>query len=175
MKVKLYASGGCGLKAKSSKCNSIRSGYAEEMQRGIDISVIAFRWDQDTEEEEFLTKLDLLITQAKAASKKVIVLAQPPILNFSPPKFENCRRLGFSCNKPATAINELYPIYNDVFKQRVTDLGVEFFDPYSAVEDINQLYDGDKLLYSDTDHLSVYGGRWLYEQLARQEIDLLNF
>ena len=57
----------------------------------------------------------------------------------------------------------------------MTELGVEFFDPYATVEDINQLYDGDKLLYSDTDHLSVYGGRWLYEQLATQKIDLLDY
>jgi len=175
LRVKMYASGGCGLKMQSAKCDSIRSGYATEMQRGIGISLIAFRWDRDTEEEEFLTKLDVLIKQALKASKKVVVLAQPPLLNFSPPKFENCQRLGFSCAKPNTPISSLYPSYNKVIKQRVTDLGAEFFDPFTTIENTSQLYDNDKLLYSDMDHLSVYGGRWLFEQLDKKDIELLNY
>lgn len=173
MSVKLYASGGCGLKKKSAKCDSLRSAYDAEAQQGIDISLIAFRWDQDIEEQEFLTKLDLLIEKAKAGSRKVIVLAQPPLLNFSPSKLENCNRLGLACAKPTTSVSNLYPNYNNVIKKRVTELGVEFFDPYTTIENADQLYDDDKLLYSDMDHLSVYGAKWLYEHLAKQSIELL--
>jgi len=167
--LKMYASGGCGLKKQSAKCDSTKSGYASELQHGTDVSVLAFRWDQDIEEEKFLTELDLLVKEAMTASKKVIVMAQPPLLNFNPAKIENCKRLGVSCSKPANEINELYPHYNDAIEQRVTALGAEFFDPYATISDTSQLYDGDKLLYSDTDHLSVYGARWLYENLTRQD------
>ena len=97
-------------------------------------------------------------------------MAQPPLLNFSPAKIENCNRLGIKCPKPETAINDLYPTYNNSIKQRVLQLGVEFFDPYESIEDTGQLYDGEKLLYSDTDHLSVYGGRWLYDNIVAQQL-----
>lgn len=60
-----------------------------------------------------------------------------------------------------------------MIKKRVTELGVEFFDPYTTIENADQLYDDDKLLYSDMDHLSVYGAKWLYEHLAKQSIELL--
>lgn len=172
--VKMYASGGCGLKKKSAKCASVRSGYAEALEQKTDISILAFRWDNDFNDDEFLTELDQLIKQAKEASERVIVMAQPPLLNFSPPKIENCRRLGVSCPMPANTIDDLYPSYNDSIEKRVTALGAEFFDPYTNIEDTTQLYEGDKLLYSDMDHLSVYGGRWLYENLSSQQKALLN-
>lgn len=173
MSVKMYASGGCGLTKKSAKCESTRSGYDKELQQGTDISILAFRWDNDYNKEQYLTELDQLIEQAKAASKKVIVMAQPPLLNFSPSKIENCNRLGIACPKPTQAINDLYPSYNDAIKQRVTGLGAEFFDPYATISDRSQLYDEDRLLYSDIDHLSVYGGRWLYQHIAGLESTLL--
>lgn len=172
--VKMYASGGCGLKKKSAKCASVRSGYAEALEQKTDISILAFRWDYDFNDDEFLTELDQLIKQAKEASERVIVMAQPPLLNFSPPKIENCRRLGVSCPMPANTIDDLYPSYNDSIEKRVTALGAEFFDPYTNIQDTTQLYEGDKLLYSDMDHLSVYGGRWLYENLSSQQKALLN-
>ncbi len=169
MSVKLYAAGGCGLKKKSTKCASTRSAYAEALQQGTEISILAFRWDSDFRDDEFLTELDELIKQAQTGSARVIVLAQPPLLNFNPPKIENCRRLGISCPKPASDVDDLYPTYNDSIKLRVTALGAEFFDPFDSIEDTTQLYEDDKLLYSDMDHLSVYGGRWLYENLAARE------
>ena len=88
-------------------------------------------------------------------------------MNFSPSKIENCNRLGVPCPKPANSINDLFPAYNDAIAQRVTALGAEFFDPYVNIEDSSQLYEEDRLLYSDMDHLSVYGGRWLYQQLTK--------
>ena len=169
MNVKLYGSGGCGLKNKSAKCESTKSAYLDKLKEGTDISVIAFRWDNVFQDDEFLPELDQVIKLAQTSSKKVIVMAQPPLLNFSPAKIENCNRLGITCPKPETSINDLYPAFNNSIKQRVIQLGVEFFDPYESIENTAQLYDGDKLLYSDTDHLSVYGGRWLYDKIAAQE------
>ena len=173
MSVKMYASGGCGLKLKSAKCDSTRSAYATELQQGTDISILAFRWDNNFAEEEVLTALDEVVELAQSHSKKVIVMAQPPLLTFSPSKIENCNRLGVNCPKPSTVVDALYPSYNDAIKQRVTNLGAEFFDPFENIEDATQLYDGEKLLYSDTDHLSVYGGRWLYENSGPQGAALL--
>ncbi len=175
MSVKLYASGGCGLKDKSAKCASTQSAYLKELQQSTDISVLAFRWDNDFEDNEFLTELDRVIKLAKASSKKVIVMAQPPLLTFSPSKIANCNRLGIDCTQPEAAIDDLYPSYNDSIKQRVTQLGAEFFDPFATIKDSSQLYDDDRLLYSDTDHLSVYGGRWLYQQVNEQASTLLKF
>lgn len=173
MSVKMYASGGCSLNNASAKCDSTRSGYLNDLQKGTDVSILAFRWDQDFENEEFLIKLDQLVEQAQASSKKVIVMAQPPLLNFSPSKIENCNRLGITCPRPADSVNELYPSYNVAIERRMTALGATFFDPYATMGDSTQLYDADKLLYSDTDHLSVYGGKWLYDNVAASASTLL--
>jgi len=102
-------------------------------------------------------------------------MAQPPLLTFSPAKIANCDRLGIKCHKPEKTNDDLYPGYNDAIKSRVAALGAEFFDPYVSIEDSSQLYDEDRILYSDTDHLSVYGGRWLYENVAAQGASLLKF
>ena len=175
MKVKMYASGGCSLTRKSAKCDSTRSGYLDNLQQGTDISIVAFRWDMNFEEEAFLSELDQVVKAAQEKSKKVIVMAQPPLLNFSPSKIENCNRLGISCFKPADTTNDLYPDYNDAIKLRVAASGAEFYDPYSAIDDSSQLYDDDRVLYSDRDHLSVYGARWLYENIAAKGSTLLQF
>ena len=175
MQLKMYASGGCSPTIQSAKCNSTLTAYVEAVQQGTEISVIAFRWDQNFDNEEYLSEVDKIIMLAQANSKKVIVMAQPPLLNFSPSKVANCDRLGISCPKPADPVNDLYPGYNDAVKQRVTALGAEFYDPYTSITDVSQLYEGDKLLYSDTDHLSVYGGRWLYEQASGQTSTLLKY
>ena len=175
MRVKMYAAGGCSLTRQSAKCDSIKSAYLDNLQQGTDISILAFRWDSNFAEEEFLSELDEVVKAAQEKSKKVVVLAQPPLLNFSPSKIENCNRLGISCYQPAETSNELYPAYNDAIKLRVAELGAEFFDPYTAIEDRNQLYDDDRVLYSDIDHLSVYGARWLYENIAGKESTLLKY
>ncbi len=175
MQLKMYASGGCSPTLQSAKCNSTKSAYIEELQQGTEISIIAFRWDQNYDNEEYLTEVDNIIKLAMADSKKVIVMAQPPLLNFSPAKVANCDRLGVPCPKPASPINDLYPAYNDAVRQRVTSLGAEFFDPYTGINDISQLYSDDKLLYSDMDHLSVYGGRWLYERKNAQAETLFEY
>ena len=174
MKVRLFASGGCGLKNKSSKCGATRSAYEKELENGTDITVLAFRWDQDFADEEFLGELDPLIKLAQSKSEKVIVMAQPPLLTFSPSKIANCKRLGITCPVPESTIDEGYPGYNSEIEQRVKALGAEFFDPYAAVEDATQLYDEDRLLYSDMDHLSVYGGRWLFEKAGTQQSTLFD-
>jgi hypothetical protein len=168
-RVKLFASGGCSLLQQSAKCDSTKSAYLEDLSDGTDISILAFRWDSNFSEEPFLAELDELVTQAQGASERVIVMAQPPLLNFSPSKIENCNRLGIRCPRPEQAMSERYPAYNDAIRARVEALGAEFFDPYIAVEDSSQLYDEDRLLYSDMDHLSVYGGRWLHGQLGDSE------
>ncbi len=175
MNMKMYASGGCSLTTRTTKCDSTKSGYSKALQQGTDISILAFRWDQNFDNEEFLSELDDLVTLAQSNSKKVIVMAQPPLLNFSPSKIENCNRLGITCPKPATSVNDKYPGYNKAVEQRVTALGAEFFDPYAEITDNSQLYDDDKLLYSDMDHLSVYGGRWLYQQIATKSPSPLQF
>ena len=173
--VKMYAAGGCSLNVDSAKCESTRTAYADALKNGTDISVLAFRWDLNFDNEEYLTELDKLIKEAKSSSKKVIVMAQPPLLNFSPSKVANCNRLGIGCAKPDNATSDLYPGYNNAVKQRVTELGAEFFDPYATIKDNTQLYDEDRLLYSDMDHLSVYGGRWLYENVATQASTLFQY
>ena len=175
MNLKIYASGGCSLTTRSTKCDSTKSGYSKALQQGTDISILAFRWDQNADNEEFLAELDQLVQLAQNNSKKVVVMAQPPLLNFSPSKIENCNRLGIACPKPAKPVNNKYPGYNDAIKQRVTALGAEFFDPYTEIADDSQLYDDDRLLYSDMDHLSVYGGRWLYQQVAGKFPSLLQY
>jgi len=86
MSVKMYASGGCSLTRKSAKCESTKSGYLDELQAGTDISVLAFRWDVNFDTEEFLAELDVVVKAAQEKSKKVIVMAQPPLLTFSPAK-----------------------------------------------------------------------------------------
>jgi len=173
MRLSMYASGGCWLGNTSTKCTSTKSGYTTEMQSGADVSIIAFRWDQNYEDENFLSILDALVTEAKAGSTKVIVMAQPPLLNFSPAKIANCDRLGIRCPRPESLINAKYPAYNEAIKQRVTALGADFFDPYTAISDFSKLYDDDQLLYSDMDHLSVYGGKWLYRNSAQVTSGLL--
>ena len=100
-------------------------------------------------------------------------MAQPPLLNFGPPKIENCNRLNVDCPTPDNSVNDLYPAYNLAIEARVTKLGAKFFDPYTAIEDPTQIYDEDRLLYSDTDHLSVYGGQWLYSKISKQGTELL--
>lgn len=175
MQLKMYASGGCSPTVQSAKCNSTLSAYTEALQQGTEISVIAFRWDQNFDNEEYLSEVDKIIELAQANSKKVIVMAQPPLLNFSPSKVANCDRLGISCPGPADPVNDKYPLYNEAVKQRFIAQGVEFYDPYTSITDVSQLYEGDKLLYSDADHLSVYGGRWLYEQNRAQASTLLKY
>ncbi len=175
MQLKMYASGGCSPTVQSAKCNSTKAAYTEEVQQGTDISIIAFRWDNNFDNEEYLTEVDDIIKLAQANSKKVIVMAQPPLLTFSPAKVANCDRLGLPCPKPANLIDDLYPQYNEAVRQRVTALGAEFFDPYTSISDTSQLYDGEKILYSDMDHLSVYGGRWLYNQINGKESELLKY
>lgn len=174
MKVKMYASGGCGLGKRTAKCDSARNAYLNELEQGTDISILAFRWDNDYHEASYLEQLQALIAQAQSHSKKVIVMAQPPLLTFSPSKIENCNRLGISCPKPQAAISDRYPQYNQAIRQVVAGTGAQFFDPYTHIDNHSQLYQGDKLLYSDMDHLSVYGSRWLYEQLADQQPGLLS-
>lgn len=166
MNIKMFGAGGCGLKRESAKCDSVRAAYTKALNQGTDISMIAFRWDSDFEDQEFLTKLDDVVKLAQSKSERVIVIAQPPLLTFSPSKVANCDRLGIPCPKPDNTVSDLYPNYNDSIRQHVTALGAEFFDPYEVIDDTSQLYDGDHILYSDMDHLSVYGGRWLYEQYA---------
>ena len=169
----MYASGGCYLGSPSAKCESTQTSYTKELQRGADISILAFRWDTDFNKKAALDELDKLVNDALAHSKKVIVMAQPPLLNFGPSKIENCNRLHIDCPKPDNAVNKLYPSYNAAIEERVTSLGAEFFDPYTAIEDPTQLYDEDRLLYSDTDHLSVYGGQWLYSEISKKGTELL--
>ena len=174
MRMRMWGAGGCGLKSESAKCDSLRESYTEELEKGTDISVIAFRWDLDYEDSLYLTRLDKLLKLAVSKSERVIVMAQPPLLTFSPAKMANCNRLGIPCAKPADSVSELYPKYNDTIRDRVTALGAEFFDPYEHVQDITQLYDEDRVLYSDMDHLSVYGGRWLFSQMKDNGSSFLN-
>lgn len=173
MHLKMWGAGGCGLKTESSKCNELKDSYTKALQQGSDLSIIAFRWDLDYQDSLYLSRLDELVKLAVSKSERVVVLAQPPLLTFSPAKVANCDRLGIHCPKPSKFISDLYPIYNETIEKRVTALGAEFFDPYENVQDVTQLYDEDRILYSDMDHLSVYGGRWLYDHIAKQESGIL--
>ncbi len=173
MHLKMWGTGGCGLKTESSKCDGLRKSYTEKLQQEPELTIIAFRWDLDYQDALYLSRLDDLVNLAVEKSKRVVVMAQPPLLTFSPAKIANCDRLGVHCLTPEQHVSELYPVYNDTIEARVNALGAEFFDPYKNIEDVTQLYDDDRILYSDMDHLSVYGGRWLHQQMAERGAELL--
>ncbi len=153
--VKLYASGGCGLglKGSSEKCQMVRKAF-DKVADQADLIFIAFRWDT-------LPKgLGDMISGLVKEGKRVVVLAQPPLLTVNPAKVSNCIRLGVHCDTNIT-ISDEYPKYNELVKNIVISNGGEFVDPYAYVSDKKAYRDGDILYYSDDDHLSVYGAKWL--------------
>ncbi|MGD8173143.1 acyltransferase family protein [Vibrio sp. TRT 21S02] len=158
----LYASGGCAIDDNSSKCTAVRDAYNKAKQ-DADIIVIAYRWDGFN--EKTAEDLAQLIREAKTVTQKVVVLGQPPLWKSQPSKVYNCNRLGFSCDE-SIEISSKYPLYNDKVKAVAEENKVIFVDPFEHIKNINQLSYEGKLLYSDDDHLSVYGSQWLYEQFG---------
>ncbi len=156
--VKLYASGGCGLglPGSSEKCRMVRKAF-DKVKDQADMIFVAFRWDT-------LPKgLGDMISGLVKQGKRVVVLAQPPLLTVNPAKISNCIRLGVHCNEQVDISNQ-YPQYNELVKNIVISNGGEFLDPYAYVSDKHAYRDGDILYYSDNDHLSVYGAQWLAKQ-----------
>ncbi|MFC3121282.1 acyltransferase family protein [Agaribacter flavus] len=160
--VSLYASGGCNLLQNTSKCNDVTNTFIKEKGDAESI-VIAYRWDNSYKNTVLLAKLEALLSSLLSQHKRVVVLAQPPLLSSSPSKISNCLRLNVKCGAPPYLLSS-YPEYNGVIERLVNNVGAEFFDPYAYVSDKSALGDGVRLYYSDADHLSVYGARWLYNE-----------
>ena len=166
-RMELYASGGCGLNSNSEKCKSVRNSYNEN-KKGADIIMISFRWDGLSDVSK--PTLEQLISDAKKITRNVIVLGQPPLWKNQPSRVYNCRRLGFHCDE-TILLSEKYPSYNNRVRLIAEDLNVLFIDPYDYVPNKNLLTDNGRLLYSDDDHLSVYGSKWLFKQFDMTEIN----
>ncbi|WED20618.1 acyltransferase [Vibrio sp. JC009] len=164
--VQLYASGGCGLMPVSSKCKHIQDSF-NKVKDSADIIVISYRWDALYKKTGFDNDLQKIIRGVKSNNNRVIVMAQPPLLKFSPTKLQNCSRLGLNCIVDEY-YSDQYPDYNKVVEKVTTLSGVEFFDPYTYVKHPKTIEEKGKLYFSDNDHLSVYGGDWLYSQYQKK-------
>ncbi len=153
--VKLYASGGCGMGGArdSQKCQVVREAF-DKVSESADLIFIAFRWDKRR------SGLADLVSSLVKQGKRVVVLAQPPLLTVNPAKISNCIRLGVHCDQDVS-VSDQYPKYNELVKNIAVSNGAEFLDPYAYVPDFKTYRDGDILYYSDDDHLSVYGAKWL--------------
>lgn len=166
-RMELYASGGCGLNSNSEKCKSVRNSYNEN-KNGADVIILSFRWDGLSDQSK--PTIEQLISEAKKITKNVVVLGQPPLWKNQPSRVYNCRRLGFDCNE-TILLSEKYPSYNHRIRLIAEDLNVLFIDPYDYVSNKNLLTDNGRLLYSDDDHLSVYGSKWLFQQFDMTELN----
>lgn len=161
-RMELYASGGCSLLSYSVKCNAVRDAF-ESAKESVDKIVIALRWDNTFKNELTLTELDKLISGLVRDGKSVFILGQPPILTVNPSKLANCKRLNLDC-AAQMSISTAYPEYNKSIREIVQKTGAVFIDPYDFVADKESLGNGDVFYYSDFDHLSIYGARWLYNE-----------
>jgi hypothetical protein len=170
--LELYGSGGCGLSTYSVKCNAVRDAF-ESAKDSVDKIIIALRWDNTFRNESTLKELDKLVSGLVLDGKSVFILGQPPILTVNPSKLANCRRLNVDC-AAQISISNAYPEYNKSIRQIVQKMGAVFIDPYDFVTDKMSVGNGKVFYYSDFDHLSVYGARWLYNE-SKTEVEELIF
>jgi hypothetical protein len=94
---KLYASGGCGLLNKSSKCLFVKEKFYEVKDKA-DIIIVSYRWDSMYKSKDAMQELRLLLNSLIDSKLKVIVFAQPPVAiklgkdSFHYPSFlNNCK------------------------------------------------------------------------------------
>ena len=159
--VALYAKGGCPLISTAISCKSVKEKALKRVKETQpEIFVLAFRWDTGINKEGALLELTHIIEESKAFVKRVVVLAQPPLLMQNPSKVANCERLHLNCGL-SLSFDETYPDYNEEVRDIVESAGAEFFDPYDYVSDKFLYKNGAKYYYFDNDHLSVYGNVWL--------------
>lgn len=160
-RAELYATGGCFLTRATAKCQKIRDSFEKNVLPN-DIVVVAYRWDLVYKKEELMTDLGSWLKDLSMSQKKVILLAQPPILNINPSKLANCNRLNLDCDVKLE-FDSSYNEYNAAIRALAKETGTSFFDPYEFLPDKFQIREGERSFYSDFDHLSVYGARWLYQ------------
>ncbi|MGF1753161.1 acyltransferase [Vibrio makurazakiensis] len=161
-KVSLFASGGCNMNKNTSKCKMVNDAFIDA-QPSADLLLIAFRWDSSYKNQEILSSLEALVSRSVEKGQRVVVLAQPPLLNENPAKLFNCKNINISCSD-AIELSDSYPIYNDEIKKVVLNSGGEFFDPFKFVSNVGIYSEQERLFYSDRDHLSVYGNEWLFSK-----------
>ena len=158
-KTKLYAAGGCTLIKKDSKCLAVLEAF-EAAIKPNDIIVISYRWDHTYLKENTLNELNGLVQSLVSSRHRVVLLAQPPVLSVNPSKIANCSRLEIDCEFSLDFKNS-YLEYNQVIKDLALNAGARFVDPYEGLDNPYQIKNEDYTFYSDFDHLSVYGARWL--------------
>lgn len=164
----LYASGGCGPDSVDNKCSVFRSSFFDNLE-DTDIVYISYRFDHVYEKDLVKEKLVDEIRRIKAITDKVVLLAQPPILNSSPLKIYNCKRLDLQCSNNLNFVG-LQSIYNDVFDQLAKSSGIVFFNPYS--DKISSKLLSSNKAFSDSDHLSVYGGEMIADYIINENLQV---
>lgn len=159
--VELYSSGGCKISKEklSKKCQHVYESF-ENAKDSADIIFLAYRLDYSA------IGYEELLSSLASEGHRVVVMAQPPLLNVNPSKISNCIRLGVFCGQEIT-FSDKYPRYNNVVRDMTKKHGAEYLDPYTFVSDYKKYRDGNILFYSDDDHLSVYGAQWLAKQFPR--------
>lgn len=160
--IELYGAGGCSFVRKSTKCDELLNRF-KEAAFNADTFVIAFRWDHLYEDEKFIAKLKEITNFVKSFDKRIIMVSQPPYLYSNPSKLFNCDRLSISCASNIT-FKESYIKYNRAIEKFAIENGLDFHDPFENVSNPFIIKYNDRTLYSDFDHLSVFGSRWLFEQ-----------
>lgn len=164
----LYAKGGCSLIAASLSCSTVKEEFKKSLnEEKPEIVVIAFRWDTDNRKERALIALSELLTYISNRAKRVVVLAQPPLLMQNPSKVANCERLALTCNSELT-FSPKYPDYNNLVRDITLKSGAEFFDPFDYVDNWKDYKNGTKYYYFDRDHLNIYGNLWLSEAYLKR-------
>ncbi len=120
--------------------------------------------------DEFFQAFEATVARYQAMGKRVVVLLSPP--TGSKPRACLGRPISLSkkrmCDLPQTLAMENDGAYRERMLPFLESKGVPAFDPFRALCDGTkcQAIDGDKILYADINHLSVYGGQYLAQYQA---------
>lgn len=170
----MYGAGGCEPATNTSKCTRMKE-QAENSFKNYEYVILAFRWDEIVRKEKSLQETIKLFEKLKSEGKRITILAQPPLLSFNPSKAANCQRLGLNCSIPVS-ISDSYPKYNSIIEELALEYDIKFIDPFDYVDNRFAINHESTLYYSDNDHLSVYGARWLQKNFSKNSTDsLLDF
>ena len=160
-RVQLFAKGGCSLVKSNYACDKVRSAFEQALNDSKpDVVILAFRWDTGIKKAGVLDELETLIHLEQTSSQRVVVLAQPPLLDSNPAKIANCERLALDCTAKIR-FSDAYPDYNNIVKDVTLKAGADFFDPFDYVGDRYSFKQEERYYYYDRDHLNIYGNRWL--------------
>lgn len=166
-RVELVASAGCTADKISYKCSKITKFFLQNYQNANSI-ILAYRWDTLLRDTRKTERFESLIESIKSNSRKITLIAQPPIWNVNVGKMFNCKRLNMNC-KTVVTMDETYPSYNDRIKSLAEKHQVNYFDPYSVVNNKHQISDEfGRPYYADTNHLSIYGNEKLYNDYLKK-------